>query len=620
MRYFLLYITILTSITVSFAQGSVTKPKANEIGFARHFATDYLEARGVNVSNINFILEEYTERLFFFNDMAANAFILMAREEYADFLSDRVLAFSIGVPHSKARDTETFMHLFSYYDKLISDIYSGELPKENRFQVQPLRISPMLYTIRWTQLALDGSCVGQNEDVKYGCGPVALGQLMKYHQWPDKTSGTFSYRDKSGRLQSVNMDGVSIDWTNIPNYILRNTKKDTRINQLMEMIGKAVKADYGHNETSSSSFYFKRALVENFGYSPRMYLVDKHETDETAIVTLIREELEHGRPVILTGGHHVFVCDGAYDDFLHLNMGWGGSYDGWYRFPIVRTSTSKYSFIDTALLNIAPWEGTGQTRSITLDEAGKLATVLSAEECANISDLTIKGKINGDDIRILRRMAGGVEPCDTFSWFGVLARLNLAEAEIVRDTVPYVSTNSRYYDFSKRTREDIIEYQMFAKCDNLESVVLPVNTFSIGNYAFWHNTRIKEITIPSLAKVSATSFCDCTSLEKIRICSDSPLLEILNDSDKKEKLFANCHPAIKVDIDTTLETHAAAKTRYVEQQVSERKDSVKRSARQAGKESDKQGMNYQQGTKIISRYKMVNGKRKLISRKVVPAE
>ena len=98
------------------------------------------------------------------------------------------------------------------------------------------------------------------------------------------------------------------------------------------------------------------------------------------------------------------------------------------------------------------------------------------------------------------------------------------------------------------------------------------------------------------------------------------MLEILNDSDKKEKLFANCHPAIKVDIDTTLETHAAAKTRYVEQQVSERKDSVKRSARQAGKELDKQGMNYQQGTKIISRYKMVNGKRKLISRKVVPAE
>ena len=39
----------------------------------------------------------------------------------------------------------------------------------------------------------------------------------------------------------------------------------------------------------------------------------------------------------------------------------------------MRTSTSKYSFIDTALLNIAPREGTGQTRSITRDEAGKLA-------------------------------------------------------------------------------------------------------------------------------------------------------------------------------------------------------------------------------------------------------
>lgn len=610
----------LANVVVAFAQGSIAKPKVSEIGFARHFASDYLESRGVNVSNLNFVLEEYTERLFFFNDMAANAFILMAREAYADSLSDRVLAFSIGVPHSKARDTETFMHLFGYYDKLISDIYSGEVPKEDKLKVQPLRINPLLYTIRWTQLSISGDCVGQKDDVKYGCGPVAIGQLMKYYQWPDKATGMFSYTDRSGRLQSINMDGVSIDWTNIPNFIRRGSKKNKHVDQLMEMIGKSVKADYGNKETSSSSYYFKRALIDNFGYSPRMYLVEKQEIDEASIIKMIREELVLGRPVILTGGHHVFVCDGAYDDFLHLNMGWGGSYDGWYRFPIVRTSTSKYSFIDTALLNIAPQDEKGLSKSVTLDEPGKLTTVLSAEECANISELTIKGKINGADIKVLRRMAGCVEVCDSFSWNGVLSRLNLADAVIVRDTVPYFYSNLINSNAGKNTQDDIIGFQMFAKCDNLESVILPTNTVAIRNYAFWRNTRLKEISIPSLAIVSPTSFNDCSSLEKIKVCADSPLLEMMSNPDKSEKMFAHCYPTLKVETDSTLETYAAAKVRYKERQIADRKMSVKRSQEKIEEKPNEHGIDYLQGTKIISRYKIVNGKKKLISRKVVPAE
>ena len=46
----------------------------------------------------------------------------------------------------------------------------------------------------------------------------------------------------------------------------------------------------------------------------------------------------------------MFVCDGMYADFLHLNMGWGGSYDGWYRFPIVRKDINENKKESDALI------------------------------------------------------------------------------------------------------------------------------------------------------------------------------------------------------------------------------------------------------------------------------
>ena len=616
MRFVIFNILFCICSTVMMAQGSIAKPKAEEIGFARHYVEDYLASRGVNIDGISFSLEEYTEHLFFFDDMFSNAFILVAREQYAELLNDRVLAFSIGVPHSKACESETFMHLFQYYDKLISEIHKGELPKEEKQDVPPLRINPMLYTIRWTQLMLDGELVGQKDNVLYGCGPVAIGQLMKYYRWPTKTAGTINYTDNAKNTRSMNLNGIVIEWDKIPDHIVKRGKKIKELDHLMEIVGKAVNANYGNKATSSSSRMFKKALTENFGFSSRMFLVDKMNVDESTIIKLIRKELTEGRPCILTGGHHVFVCDGAYEDFLHLNMGWGGSYDGWYRFPVVRTATNKNSFFDTALLNIVPGEDSKKEKKVTVDEPGKLSALLTEEECANVTSLKVTGKLNGADIRLLRRMAGSIESCDLFSWKGILSTLDITDAEIVDDTIPYVCENTQFFRLCKKTSLNVVGYGMFGACENLKHIYMPKNTIKIGPYAISDVPMLREITVPSLSNVAVTSFYRCASLERVSVCPDSPVLKLREKVDANVPLFIDCSPYLKIEIDSTLESHASARAKYMEQDVGEEPKYIKRNKNVPIKD----GPNYPLGTKVISRYKIVNGKKKLISRKMVPAD
>ena len=93
MKRFLPTLILLLFSALSFA---IEKPSNQEIGFARLSAEEYLNERGATMQ-MKLQLEEYTERLFFFNDLNTHTFLLMARDDYASLLNDQVLAFSIGV-------------------------------------------------------------------------------------------------------------------------------------------------------------------------------------------------------------------------------------------------------------------------------------------------------------------------------------------------------------------------------------------------------------------------------------------------------------------------------------------------------------------------------------------
>lgn len=653
-----LFIILLLAISATnvFAQ---EKPKSQELGFARHFAEDYLNERGTENYRLQLELEEYTDRLLFFNDMRNSVFLLMARDEYAGLLNNQVLAFSIGVPHSKARETETFMHLYHYYDELIKDMAEDKVPREQKADEVKLRIQPMLFNIRWQQFLMDDVFEGQTEPVLSGCGAVAVGQLMKYYEWPKTVTGNFCYKDTKGNLRSVTMDNTPIDWSKIDNIYRYNNAQSKSLEPLMKRVSPALKVDFGNKTTTNWSRYMKRAMVMNFGYSPGMFLVNREFVDEATMINLIREELKAGGPSILAGGHHQFVCDGAYDDFLHLNMGWGGSYDGWYRFPVVRKEINMKAFIETALLNIIPQESPGIRKTIVVEKPGTLSSLLTEEECPRISALKVAGRINGADIRLLRRMAGALEVEDYSSWKGILTHLDLSDAKIVTDTVPYrvidakiinywTNVKGKRYEFSKitkeewetfckdggndtriytivpkdstyliipKTNEDEIGFYMFENCDNLQQIFLPKDTRAIALRSFGDCRCLKEVTLPSGVQVfHANGLADCTSLETIKVCSGSPVLkqqEYINSG----KMFG-CHPNLRMVVDEALETYSQYHDRIFEEN---KKAMI---ANRSGKPSNvkftpnPKAQGAPMGATVVSHYKMVNGKRVLVGREV----
>lgn len=606
------FIFFLTITMFSFCAMAQNKPNSSELGFARHFAERSLISMGANPNRLLLKLEEYTDRLLFFNDIRNDVYILMVRDQYASYLHGQILAFSIGTPHTEARKNSTFMTLYNYYDKLIKEMHEGKIPKECESDVPQIGVSPMLYTIRWGQFHMNNVYEGQTESVVSGCGAVAVGQLMKFYEWPTVVKGNFSYQDSNKKLLSMKMDNKVISWGNIKNLYRPYDRDSVVLEPLNKMIALSLMSEFGHKATGSRSRLMKRAMTTHFGYSPQMHLVENEDVSEDTLISLIRHEINEGRPCILSGGDHFFVCDGASNDFLHLNMGWFGSYDGWYRFPVVRKEINPESFIESALINIVPDGQIEKEKTVTVETPGTLATHFSEDECETVTSLIVKGEINGADIQLIRRMAGAVPVSQLFSWKGKLTNLDLSEATFAQDTIPYnivdavkdgysMSFDGVQYDFSQMTKEkwkmcldnkanecdhykivysdstyliktktnsDWVGYYMFSDCVNLRTIKLPENIIFIGFCAFNNCHCLKEITIPSgVARVDPLCFSDCFSLERINLCSDSPLLSMLQNENKEisTRFIRNNNPDLRIETDQTLETYANVRARIEEE-------------------------------------------------------
>lgn len=108
------------------------------------------------------------------------------------------------------------------------------------------------------------------------------------------------------------------------------------VGRLMLACGLAVSMNYGTSESGAASRNVPRALVEHFGYDGRYTrLYDRENFSQAQWENMLHGQLEAGRPVYYSGsgaGSHAFVIDGYRPAGLyHVNWGWGGSSDGYFR-------------------------------------------------------------------------------------------------------------------------------------------------------------------------------------------------------------------------------------------------------------------------------------------------
>ena len=211
-------------------------------------------------------------------------------------------------PTDQCQEIEDGLH-----DRTVGPLLSTKWHQDSPFNEQ----MPMVY---------DGHGNSKHADV--GCIPIAVAQIMKYHNHP-----------------------TNYQWNNMP--IENDTCNQTLwtlFNDIHSRIGSS-NIQYNWDGTPAISNYNMGNLLKNsFGYSNAIQADYNYSTVKQELFT-------YNRPVIIKGEDkatndaHAWVCDGAnqwwtciraedeYENDItfsylqfHMVWGWGGGYDGWYSY------------------------------------------------------------------------------------------------------------------------------------------------------------------------------------------------------------------------------------------------------------------------------------------------
>lgn len=211
-------------------------------------------------------------------------------------------------------------------------------------------IAPML-TCKWNQDSpYNNLCPTIGTTRCYtGCVATGVAQVMYYHKWPAKGTGTVSYdweytQNGSTKTKTLtaNLANSTYNWSAMTDTYNSSSSSASKsaVALLMKDVGYACKMGYGTDGSGTSEFYAAQALAENFSYNTGITLCLRDYFTTAEWEKKVYDELVAKRPVIYCGsnftGGHCFVCDGySSDGYFHFNWGWGGASDGYFLLSVL---------------------------------------------------------------------------------------------------------------------------------------------------------------------------------------------------------------------------------------------------------------------------------------------
>ena len=151
-----------------------------------------------------------------------------------------------------------------------------------------------------------------------------------------------------------------------------------------------------------------------------------------------------------------------------------------------------------------------QQKTVNVEEAGTLSTLLSEDEVENLTDLKLTGNINGSDIYLIRKMGGAQNHWEgdgfgKYISYGHLNNLDLADVHVMSGGISFSSI------------QDVIVSGTFMNCCNLESVILPKSVKAVGSSVFACCNNLKTVEFPDVQELGGGMFSRCPNLEKVDI-------------------------------------------------------------------------------------------------------
>ena len=463
-----------------------------------------------------------------------------------------ILAYSFSGKYDESDDLPpAFVEWLKYYDKQISNlktensVFSSPKLKSSQVDGFAKEVAPLVSTT-WNQgMYYNQLCPWDAEassnHALVGCVATAMGQIMKYWNYPGACNEIPGYSSKIyGDIPNINT--TTYNWENMPKYL---DSYNDDVASLLYHAGVAVKMDYGVTASSASWRDIPNALSDYFYYSPDMQIVEKSNYSDNEWKILIKQELNNSRPILYFGDNnvkqdigfsgHAFICDGYQNsDYFHINWGWGGSYDGYFYLDNLTPSGSNYTYSQSAIVGIQP-DG---SEDITLNSA-KLtsSSVVNAGESV---DVTISQNYSGisSSVPNIYLHCYLSDDCtfdnsdvllDTSNYSSINVN-NSSEKETLTLTIPENTTKGIYYILfvadATNAVDERIENNNYVCLKiyvgmQLEMVYVPDDNFeqALNNFGYDIGTLNDSVPLELIQSVnfldiSSSNISDLTGIEK----------------------------------------------------------------------------------------------------------
>ena len=194
-----------------------------------------------------------------------------------------------------------------------------------------------------------------------GCVAITFTSLLQYHNWPRIGVGSHTYTDNYGSTKgshSVNYEKKYYNWSLIlDEYHTKATtsRERSELGNLTYHCAVAIDMDFEYNGSTSNINRIPAAANKYFRYTA------KHlKKSASNFWSSIDQNLKDSLPVqfaIYTsaGAGHAIVCDGLKPStkYYHLNMGWWGTSNAWYKIQD-GFNAGGYSNITAAVVDMIP--------------------------------------------------------------------------------------------------------------------------------------------------------------------------------------------------------------------------------------------------------------------------
>lgn len=377
----------------------------------------------VNSKKIRRSLRKSYEPYYIFNN-ASGGFVIVAGDDRVQ----PILAYSANgefakdsIPIAVREWLDMYSAQIQYVvdNNISNDSISGLWRTNAPAQVTATDIVAPLIQTHWSQSPLyndkcpyDAGLSRFGSHPTVGCVACAMGQIMKYWEFPSMGIGSHSYKTANYGTLSANFGRTQYDWANMPERLTTSSTQAQidAVSTLLYHCGVSVDMQYNSDGNGSSGACTvgntiikalkataEEAFVDYFGYKSSTVRGEFMEDySYSAWVSLLKNELNNNRPILYSGqsssGRHAFICDG-YDsnNYFHFNWGWGGSYDAYYALNSASNLT-LFPQDQAAIIGIIP-DQTSQTYDLAM--YADLATASSSYTFGDNISITGQVENNG---------------------------------------------------------------------------------------------------------------------------------------------------------------------------------------------------------------------------------